>query len=140
MTAESSDWFELAYQRDPRLRPPGFDLAQRAPVDDGPAVALSRPVLKASGLPRPTDQSTPDGAAARLRKPVRGCCVRAGVQFQYDSGATSRLFIADTMGGGVALFDFDDDGWLDIYFVNGCRLALRSAVAPSAEQALSQSG
>ena len=48
--------------------------------------------------------------------------MRAGVRFQYDAGATPRLFIGDTMGGGVALFDFDDDGWLDIYFVNGCAL------------------
>src|SRR5262249_52034070 len=31
-------------------------------------------------------------------------------------------FIADTMGGGVGLIDYDGDGWLDIYFVNGCTL------------------
>ena len=32
------------------------------------------------------------------------------------------MFIADTMGGGVGLFDYDNDGWLDIYFVNGCAI------------------
>ena len=122
MIAESRDWFELAYQRDPRLRPPGFDRAQLAPLDDGPTVALSRPVLRASVSPRPADPS-PRVAS----RPDSGCrfedvAERAGVRFQYEPGATNRLFIADTMGGGVALFDFDDDGWLDIYFVNGCAL------------------
>ena len=56
-----------------------------------------------------------------------------------SAARTGNLFIGDTMGGGVALFDFDDDGWLDIYFVNGC-LALRPKIPPSAEQALSQPG
>ena len=57
MNVEANEWFELAYQRDPRRRPPGFDQAQLAPVDDGPTVALSRPVLKESVQSRPTDYS-----------------------------------------------------------------------------------
>ena len=130
MTAESSDWFELAYQRDPRLRPPGFDLAQRAPVDDGPAVALSRPVLRAPGLLRPTDQRPRMAPRPDSGSRFEDVAVRAGVRFQYDPGATSRLFIADTIGGGVALFDFDDDGWLDIYFVNGCALPVDRQSSP----------
>lgn len=122
MIAESIDWFELAYERDPRRRPPGFDPTKLAPIDDGPTVALSRPLLKASVPPRSPDRSP------RLA-PLPGSLIRfediaerAGVRFQYNAGATSRLFIADTMGGGVAVFDFDDDGWIDIYFVNGCAL------------------
>ena len=55
---------------------------------------------------------------------------RAGVRFQYDCGANGNLFIADTMGGGVGLIDFDGDGWLDIYFVNGCRIALSIVQSP----------
>src|SRR5262249_22768783 len=47
---------------------------------------------------------------------------RCGIDFRYDSGATGDRFIGDTMGGGVALFDADNDGWLDIYLVNGCAL------------------
>ena len=42
--------------------------------------------------------------------------------YRYVSGATADLFIADTMGGGVGLIDYDNDGWLDIYLVNGCQL------------------
>ncbi len=122
MIAESTEWFDLAYQRDPRLRPPGVDPAQIAPADDGPTVALSRPVLKVSVLPRPTDHSTSLAPRPDSRIRFEDIAERSGVRFQYDPGATSRLFIADTMGGGVALLDFDDDGWLDIYLVNGCAL------------------
>ena len=34
-------------------------------------------------------------------------------------GSTSKDFILDTVGSGVALLDYDNDGWLDIYLVNG---------------------
>jgi len=36
------------------------------------------------------------------------------------SGAPSnKQFIIEEMGAGVALFDFDNDGWLDVFLVNG---------------------
>jgi hypothetical protein len=34
------------------------------------------------------------------------------------------------MGGGVGLIDYDGDGWLDIYFVNGCSLPVDPAHPP----------
>jgi hypothetical protein len=33
--------------------------------------------------------------------------------------AADKRFLIEEMGGGVALFDFDNDGWLDIFLVNG---------------------
>jgi hypothetical protein len=45
------------------------------------------------------------------------------VNFQYVSSHTSRKYLLETMGSGVALFDYDNDGRLDIYLVNGAALA-----------------
>jgi hypothetical protein len=36
--------------------------------------------------------------------------------------ATSKQFLLEEMGCGVALFDYDNDGWLDIFLVNGATL------------------
>src|SRR5207248_3360650 len=39
------------------------------------------------------------------------------------SGARKdKQFLLEEMGGGVALFDYDNDGWLDIFLVNGTSL------------------
>lgn len=43
----------------------------------------------------------------------------AGISWTQFSGASADRFLIETMGGGVALFDFDRDGLLDIFFVNG---------------------
>jgi len=37
-------------------------------------------------------------------------------------GKHAKRFILETTGGGVALFDYDNDGWLDIFMVNGSTL------------------
>jgi hypothetical protein len=37
-------------------------------------------------------------------------------------GHESKDFLLSTTGGGIALFDYDNDGWLDIFFVNGWAL------------------
>jgi hypothetical protein len=39
--------------------------------------------------------------------------------WQHKMGSPDKKTIVDTIGSGVALLDFDNDGWLDIYLVNG---------------------
>lgn len=46
-----------------------------------------------------------------------------GISFQYRASHTTKKYLLETMGAGVALFDYDNDGRLDIYLVNGAPLA-----------------
>src|SRR5216110_413892 len=42
----------------------------------------------------------------------------AGIAFVHNNGAYGEKLLPETMGGGVAFFDFDNDGALDLLFVN----------------------
>jgi hypothetical protein len=46
-----------------------------------------------------------------------------GFELKYLASHTSRKYLPETMGTGVALFDYDNDGRLDIFLVNGAPLA-----------------
>ena len=54
---------------------------------------------------------------SRLRRRRRS----AGLRFVFDNGQTPRFLMPETMSGGVGLLDFDGDGWLDVYCVQGGR-------------------
>lgn len=45
-----------------------------------------------------------------------------GIAFRHEGSPTSNKYLIETMGGGVALFDYDNDGRLDIFFANGAAL------------------
>jgi hypothetical protein len=47
---------------------------------------------------------------------------RAGIRFKRVSGSPEKNYIFEAKGGGVGLLDYDLDGFLDIYFVNGSTL------------------
>jgi hypothetical protein len=43
----------------------------------------------------------------------------AGLDFTHVSGASDQKFLPEILGSGGLFFDFDDDGWLDIFLVDG---------------------
>jgi len=47
----------------------------------------------------------------------------ANLHFQFRNSPTPNKYLIETMGGGIALLDYDGDGWLDVFFVNGASLA-----------------
>jgi len=44
------------------------------------------------------------------------------IGFTQANSPTSHKYLPETMGGGVALLDYDNDGRLDIFFVNGAKI------------------
>jgi hypothetical protein len=46
----------------------------------------------------------------------------SGVQFILENGRQTRKYQPETMTGGVAVFDYNNDGLLDLYFANGAQL------------------
>jgi hypothetical protein len=55
-----------------------------------------------------------------------------GLQFVYDNAETPFHYLPEPFGGGLALLDYDGDGWLDVYCLQGGPFAPSSDVAPSA--------
>jgi len=49
----------------------------------------------------------------------------AGLDFIHANGATGQYYMAEQMGAGVALFDYDNDGDLDVFLVQGGALGPR---------------
>jgi hypothetical protein len=61
---------------------------------------------------------------ARSAGPIdlRDATEQTGITFQHMHGGSGTQYIVEAMTAGVATFDYDGDGWLDIYFLNGAPL------------------
>ena len=46
----------------------------------------------------------------------------AGIDFKHTSGFSGRKYGVETLGSGAAFFDYNGDGYMDLYIVNGADL------------------
>ena len=86
----------------------------------GVATGAPRPAVK-DAMSRPiTAGGFVDGAPVVFVDITK----QAGLdKFLHRAGTPAKETILETMGSGVALLDYDNDGWLDIYLVNGSTFA-----------------
>ena len=72
--------------------------------------------------------------ATRLRTPepirFRNEAAPAGLSFTLKNSASPRKYQVETMPGGVAVLDYNNDGWPDVYFVNGGELPSMKKSSP----------
>ena len=98
-----------------RLVPPrrgGGPALLSAPAPSGPAPAAAGPVELEPAWP----------ARLGARPVFSDVTAAAGIDFVHTNGLSGDYHYLEMMGAGVAFFDYDGDGWLDLYFVNGNRL------------------
>jgi hypothetical protein len=97
------------------------------PQPMGVSTGAPRPAVK-DALSRPiTAGGFVDGAPVVFTDITKS----AGLdQFHHRSGSPEKKTILETPGSGVALLDYDNDGWLDIYLLNGSTFAALQGKEP----------
>lgn len=67
---------------------------------------------------------TPSPAATSRRWPIqiRDVTDQTGIAFRHTDGSSGRHYIVETVSSGLALFDYDGDGLVDVYLPNGAPL------------------
>jgi enediyne biosynthesis protein E4 len=72
--------------------------------------------LLAAGIAWAEASKTPDVAPSVT---FRDVTQKSGIHFVHNNGASGKKYLPETMGPGVAFIDYDNDGWQDIFLVNG---------------------
>ena len=86
--------------------------------------------------PSPTPQTTgrsysaidvsktppPPGPQARSPVTFTDITAQSGINFTHAASKTPSKYLLETMGGGVAIFDYNNDGRMDLFFTNGAAL------------------
>lgn len=80
-----------------------------------PTALLIALFLLAGQLPARAPQSKNAAGGTTFRDVTQ----QAGIRFVHNNGAFGKKYLPETIGPGVAFIDYDNDGWPDIFLVNG---------------------
>src|SRR5580700_3063221 len=72
----------------------------------------------ASGIVLVAGFSSGTAATAPSSVQFKDITAQAGIRFKHNAGKSGKKYLPETMGAGVAVFDYNNDGKLDILFVN----------------------
>src|SRR5256886_2293532 len=112
-------------------------MIRQAPVRLSLAIAILFVALTSAKAqqPTPTPRSgrsysadelpkTPPPAGPKGQSPMTFTDITAQIRitFKHQGSPTSVKYLLETMGGGVAIFDYDNDGRMDLFFTNGALL------------------
>ncbi len=75
-------------------------------------------MLASGSVAVPARAAGPASCPIRLRDVTNS----TGITFRHTDGSSGRRYIVETVSAGLALFDYDNDGRIDIYFLNGAQL------------------
>ncbi|MFQ6134033.1 MAG: CRTAC1 family protein, partial [Armatimonadota bacterium] len=85
------------------------------------------PVLALAGCARPPS-TAPSHPPARANQDLGFRYVditqEAGIHWRHDHGGCGEKYIPESFASGCGFFDYDDDGWLDIFLVNTRKLGV----------------
>jgi len=75
---------------------------------------------RSGSLPGPSPPASPP---AECPIQLHDVSAETGIAFQHTDGSGGRHYIVETVASGLATFDYDGDGLIDVYFPNGTPLA-----------------
>jgi hypothetical protein len=95
-------------------------------------VGLVAGVLATGCLSPPEAEEVPPRRSVEAAgSPFTDVTEEAGIRFVHHSGASERRYLPETMGAGVAFFDYDGDDRPDLYFPDGRSIADPEGEPPS---------
>jgi len=65
---------------------------------------------------------------------------QAGLNFKHENGATPQKYLPETMSAGGLIFDYNNDGWPDVFLVNGGSFTDRKASAAASHRLYRNNG
>jgi hypothetical protein len=111
---------------------PRLVLAQTKALDSPPTIQTAQQTDKPAADSQDTGSPHPPVLDAQHRPMTAGGFVKTGpivfedvskkaglTHWTHKMGTPAKNYIVETKGSGVGLIDYDNDGWLDIYVVNG---------------------
>jgi enediyne biosynthesis protein E4 len=122
---EAKGWLTLALEHDSGDQLARDALARLArdvrTSSDPPAVETLLDLVGESNDPGPAGTTVPGPPLDGNRSAIlfQDHSEAAGLCFTYHNGESAQHQIPETIGGGVAVLDYDGDGWLDVFLVQG---------------------